>query len=204
MHIKNPFQKTLWRGFTLVELLVVISIIALLAGLLLPVIVGSIKKAETSKAQGEVTAIAEAVAHYLTEYSKYPGQSSGTTDHQYSSDYKNLIETLRGSNFTWGSSYSNPRGIPFLSVDGKSIATNSTGSGSASAASGELADPWGNRYQVIADWTLDNTLGNGQSGNSVKADNEAVYGRGVAVWSYGPKGVITPDAKETTHVRSWR
>jgi len=194
----DPSARSRFRGFTLVELLVVISIIALLAGLLLPVILGAIKRAEVAKADGEVKAIAAAVEHYQVEYSKYPGQNAGTSDKQYTStDYKNLIATLTGSNINWNSANSNPRGIVFLSVDQKSYATNNTG---GNAQTGDLADPWGNRFEVVADWNFDNKIDN--PGNL--ADGENVYNRGVAVWSYGPKGSATVNKSEGTHIRSWR
>lgn len=189
-------------GFTLVELLVVITIIALLAGLLLPVIIGVIKKAEISKANAEVNALAAAVEHYQVEYSRYPGQNSGNTDHQYSSSEYNkyLIPTLIGSNITWNGTPSNPKGITFLAVDSKSIVSNTLSGSNAQA--GDLADPWANRYEVIADWNFDNTV------SSPTADGDKVS-RGVAVWSWGPNGCAptsqrTPNAQDKTHIRSWK
>jgi prepilin-type N-terminal cleavage/methylation domain-containing protein len=186
-------------GFTLVELLVVITIIAMLAGLLLPVIIGAIGKAEKTRAINEVNAIAAAMENYLQEYSKFPNQTAGSaSDHQYgATEYKQLIDTLRGSNFTWGGSgYSNPRSHVFLSVDEKNIITNSPGGGTYAARSQELSDPWGNRYQIIADWNFDNKI------SSPMADGATVNGRSVAVWSLGPKSsTMVGDA---THIRSWK
>lgn len=193
------------KAFTLVELLVVITIIALLAGLLLPVIVGAIRKAEIHKAVGEVTAIAIAVEHYQVEYSKYPGQTAAGSgsDHQYAaggggSEYAKLINVLRGTNYdtTW----SNPRGIVFLSVDDRSMASNSLGSGSFSAQSGEMADPWGDHYEVIADWNFDNRI------DTPLADQVKVTGHGAAVWSYGPWSAPNdlPKLGAAKNIHSWK
>ncbi len=185
------------RGFTLVELLVVITIIALLAGLLLPVIIGAIKKAEITKAKNEVMAIATAVEQYQVEYGRYPGQSSSSPDHPYSGNYQNLINTLRGNDLKSGG-YTNPRGMVFLSVEDPSNKTTV-----ASALNFVMTDPWGNRYEVIADWNYDNNID--QPAN--KADGGNVFGRGVAVWSYGPNaktGSLKQDANDNTHIRSWK
>jgi prepilin-type N-terminal cleavage/methylation domain-containing protein len=60
------------RAFTLVELLVVISIIAILAALLMPALGQARKKAQVAKAQLDVSKIANAIHTYEADYSKFP------------------------------------------------------------------------------------------------------------------------------------
>jgi general secretion pathway protein G len=59
------------RGFTLLELLVVISVIALLAGFLGVVIGNVMGKAELKKTEATVQAISSALQNYFTEWNNY-------------------------------------------------------------------------------------------------------------------------------------
>src|SRR4051812_43446348 len=59
-------------AFTLIELLTVIAIIAILMGILFPVINNVKENAKKVQAKNDVTQIVTAVKAYYTEYGKYP------------------------------------------------------------------------------------------------------------------------------------
>jgi prepilin-type N-terminal cleavage/methylation domain-containing protein len=63
---------TLNRGFTLVELLVVIVIIAALAGLTAPMVIRQRKKADQTEAVNNVRQVGIALFEFETEYSTFP------------------------------------------------------------------------------------------------------------------------------------
>ena len=110
------------RAFTLVELLVVISIIAMLVGLLFPAVQAALRKAEASKAKSTILSIATAFKAYDREYSGWPSGVSTTP--------QNVTTNL----------FTNPRGIVFLDVAIKDI-----------DSSGNILDPWKNPYRVAFD-----------------------------------------------------
>lgn len=132
------------HDFTLVELLMAIGIIVILAAISIPTALSAIKKAETAKAQAEMTALVTALKNYESTYGFLPfhfkksSNTSPATDGEVQpGDYTDFIRVLQGENLEIKGKKMNPRKLAFLEIQGN---TN-----------GEYEDPWGNDYTVIID-----------------------------------------------------
>jgi prepilin-type N-terminal cleavage/methylation domain-containing protein len=84
------------RGFTLVELLVVIVIIAALAGLTAPMVIRQRKKADQTEAVSNARQIGLALFEFENEYGSYPDATTATA-----------VTNATGSTLTLGSTASN-------------------------------------------------------------------------------------------------
>jgi len=77
---KRSCARTGRHGFTLVEMMVVIIVIAILAGLLLPAIGGAVRRAKNARIALEIAAISQALERYKMEYGEYPPDFVPRTD----------------------------------------------------------------------------------------------------------------------------
>lgn len=71
----NKLKNT--RGFTLIEIMVVVVILAILAGIIVPRIMGRPEEAKRTKAQVDIKAVEEALNLYKLDSGAYPSTEQG-------------------------------------------------------------------------------------------------------------------------------
>jgi general secretion pathway protein G len=65
------------RGFTLLELLVVVLIIGLLAGVVAPRFMAQVSRSESTAAKAQIDALSKAVQAYRIDVGRFPGNDVG-------------------------------------------------------------------------------------------------------------------------------
>ncbi len=176
------------RGFTLIELLVVIGIIAILAGMLLPVL-GKVKqKAMIQNARTEMKNIEAAISHYYERYSRYPTPDTANlpTDFTFgvtNGSYIGSTGPAQGDNgpimaillddprpdMVNKDHAKNPQKEQFLSVAKRAATTNNAGLGPDLV----YRDPWGKPYLITLDYNYDGRCQDMVYSNSIVSKNAA-------------------------------
>ena len=159
-------------GFTLVEMLVVVAVIAILAAILIPSLGGAQKSARKRKAELECNAIKTAVEQFFSDFKYMPWEEGSGKGQFVGSDkwaddaesQKAVMAFLRGEN-KLGKAY-----LEVSSRDSKASAD--------AADEGVFLDPWKNPYRIGLDRNLDQQVE--YAGKPYKAR--------VLVFSCGPDG----------------
>lgn len=185
-------------AFSLVELLVVISIVGLLAGLSAVTIPKAMESGKKARAKGDLQAIVAAVKAYRQEYGKYPvgiskmDQASDEFNSWYgppttTTESKDLMKILSGDTTVQKDGQTmNPKGIRFLE---------------GAKTDGTFQDPWGNQYSVKMDT---NESGGLEYYNPAGGNAENIRVTVIAVSLGKNKTQDNPDNKTCDDVFSWR
>jgi len=124
------------KGFTMVELMVVVIIMAILGLAIMPALMGSSEKAKYSRAWNDLNAIANAFTAFYGRVGNLPDISATTID---GSTITTQTFTVPGSTTT---------------ISAKDLFQSFLGTPLAN-----LYDPWGARYAIKSTWS--STSGNG-------------------------------------------
>jgi type II secretory pathway pseudopilin PulG len=175
------------HGFTFIELIVVIGIIMLLAGLMMAGLNSAGRRAKKARARRDVDQITTAWNVYYADYRRFPDAIFDCEpDITITEMGAAAIQILRGTSTNLQYQAKNPRRQEYM--DFHQAVTN-------------FSDPWKNPYQIV----LDDIGGNGYDGNiSVpvpdgSGDSEVIR-HSVAVYSKGRDG----DEGTADDVCSWR
>jgi len=87
------------KGFTLLEILIVVAIIAVLTAVLVPIAVNQMEKADITRAWSDVNAIATAVTNFRSDTKEFPTRNSSGTQNWVSVLFSGTSWASHGETF---------------------------------------------------------------------------------------------------------
>jgi len=215
------------NGFTLIEMVVVLAVIAILAAILFPTIAKHITDSRITRASNECQVITAAVMMLYKDTGKWPCTNAdgptGRVDRVYTGNSTDPIPTLAATEAktgaaswgTFGTSKPLYDYLFFNNPDGDTGAANQNQTGADYPISGEFAwkgpyidsqtylDPWGNQYVISARYFPGGAVSANHSVLILSAGKDGLwstsYSDGVTRLSTGGDGPYGPNEKSTNY-----
>ena len=206
------------RNFTLVELLVVIGILALLAGLIIPAVIGAKSKGRITQARADMTSLRTAFEGMYRDYGAM-AKSSGTKyalgGHEFdvssgcitiaessaTANYCDVIAELSDPTNTNVTVSLNKRKIKYLDprpeYDPSKSPTYKSSDGKIDNPSNTWLDPWGNQYRIRI-----NVDGKEQIVDP--SDTSKKLSGRIILWSLGPDGEGGTTDTDKDNIPGWK
>ncbi len=198
------------KNFTLVEMLTVIAIISILAGLVIPVVIIAQERGRITQAQSDITSLLTALKQLDADYGKVLKKSGSGANSNYSIGGHNIdgtkiyhnVATIDGDVYDGMiAELSVPKNSEFTSSNPVSVNKRkriyleakkgfdpSVDYDTDNNKKTLWRDPWGNPYKVYIKVTRDGEMELPNTRTSATdADNKTIVGD-FAIYSYGPNG----------------
>lgn len=179
------------QTFTLVEILVVIGIIVILAGMLMAGLGGISGKAEATKCKSQIKDLQNAIAQFQLEYNRLPKPNERNNPYDGTvltkKQYEWLIDVLSGKDTPRNNEYGNPntRKKQFLNA-----MTDKDGNDS-------YFDPWENTFCVVFEKEYKKGIDIARASGLVpQKDTDTHFKYDVLIWSKGLDGEDKPGKEE--------
>ena len=157
------------KGFTLVEMLVVIAILGILMAMMVPAAGLVLKRAKVSQAKSDSGVVVTVLLKYQSEYNRWPAFAVDATP-QHLTD-SNWVLTMSPA----------ADGVP-PAQNVKRVVFFEAGGGGLEEATGNFVDPWGRPFQYQVDADRDGSMPHPDQGGSLLRAQ-------ALAWSAGPDGV---------------
>ena len=205
------------RLFTLVELLTVIAVIAILAGIAVPVVVGMQSKGRETSARADMNAIKMALTQFKADYSVWPQVSpdsslTGSNDllietpfspastlSKAEEAYDKITEALTYNKVDSSTpdnpsdNYGNKKKRRYLDPPAKTVETKNPKTGYYKL------DPWGRRYNIALDWNYNGKI-DLSSSHKFGGESSVILGQ-ILIYSYG---TAEDDGDTDAFLYSWK
>ncbi len=197
--MKIAFHNRRKSGFTLIEILVVMAIIGILAGLLFPGVSAAVNQAKKARTANTCANLKNSISAYFTEYRRYPLLDGYDTPYHDVASNEDLMDILLAADTSIGEA-KNPRGITFFS--GRTARrsgpnTYINGINMNSSGGGSLWDDYGRLYGVRIDTESRNRMPN------PAVETPSLSGDGAPSWgSEQSTGSLPPIITESVGVWS--
>ena len=167
--MKNLTHSRTHKGFSLVELLIVIAIIAVLAAASYPAITGAIRAAKIEEGNKMAKDLVFAIDAFEQKYDYLPYTTGSSPDGrvEYTTDNADLLKVLMGQDQDI-----NPNNARFFEFEAASNGIKGIVYNADGTTPSELRDPFGNPFTIYIDYTgertfdLSSTVFSGQTDNN--------------------------------------